>query len=163
MNTTEMIATQQDLIDKGAEYLGDLIAWSICAETRLSEQTLKQTAQQVNLDFGYLPESPNKLSAFKNARTKKIFKLQANIQNDQKSVYIRFILKCLLSRHSKLIYLNSMMMNMYKPTIANSIAKAILEYAQRDCSDVMVLEASREEILQHNNAGKYPNQYFLLQ
>ena len=56
-----------------------------------------------------------------------------------------------------------MMMNMYKPTIANSIAKAILEYAQRDCSDVMVLEASREEILQHNNAGKYSNQYFLLQ
>jgi hypothetical protein len=70
MNTTAMIATQQDLIDKGAEYLGDLIAWSICSETRLSEQTLKQAAQQVNLDFGYLPESPNKLSAFKHARSK---------------------------------------------------------------------------------------------
>jgi hypothetical protein len=70
MNTTAMIATQQALIDRGAEYLGDLIAWSICAETRLSEQTLKQAAQQVNLDFGYLPESPNKLSAFKHARSK---------------------------------------------------------------------------------------------
>ncbi|MFO0128387.1 MAG: hypothetical protein ACK54J_14495, partial [Pseudanabaena sp.] len=70
MNTTAMIATQQALIDRGAEYLGDLIAWSICAETRLSEQTLKQAAQQVNLDFGYLPESPNTLSAFKNAHTK---------------------------------------------------------------------------------------------
>jgi len=31
----------------------------------------------------------------------------------------------------------------------NSIAKVILEYAQQDCSDVIVLEASREEILQH--------------
>jgi hypothetical protein len=70
MNTTAMIATQQALIDKGAEYLGDLIAWSISAETRLSEATLKRAAEQVNLDFGYLPESPNKLSAFKNARTK---------------------------------------------------------------------------------------------
>ncbi len=65
-----MIATQQALIDKGAEYLGDLIAWSISAETRLSEATLKRAAEQVNLDFSYLPESPNKLSAFKNARTK---------------------------------------------------------------------------------------------
>jgi hypothetical protein len=70
MNATEIIATQQALIDKGAEYLGDLIAWSICAETRLSEQTLKQAAKQVNLDSGYLPESPNKLSAFKNAHSK---------------------------------------------------------------------------------------------
>ena len=74
-----MIATQQALIDKGAEYLGDLIAWSICSETRLSEQTLKQAAQQVNLDFGYLPESPNKLSAFKNAHTKT--KTQLSNQN----------------------------------------------------------------------------------
>jgi len=65
-----MIATQQALIDKGAEYLGDLIAWSISAETRLSEATLKHAAEQVNLDFSYLPESPNKLSAFKNAKTK---------------------------------------------------------------------------------------------
>ena len=79
MNTTAMIATQQALIDKGAEYLGDLIAWSICSETRLSEQTLKQAAQQVNLDFGYLPESPNKLSAFKNAHTKT--KTQLSNQN----------------------------------------------------------------------------------
>jgi hypothetical protein len=70
MNTATMIATQQALIDKGAEYLGDLIAWSISAETRLSEATLKRAAEQVNLDFSYLPESPNKLSAFKNARTK---------------------------------------------------------------------------------------------
>jgi hypothetical protein len=70
MNTSAMIATQQALIDKGAEYLGDLIAWSISAETRLSEATLKRAAEQVNLDFSYLPESPNKLSAFKNARTK---------------------------------------------------------------------------------------------
>jgi len=70
MNTAAMIATQQALIDKGAEYLGDLIAWSISAETRLSETTLKRAAAQVNLDSSYLPESPNKLSAFKNARTK---------------------------------------------------------------------------------------------
>jgi len=70
MNTAAMIATQQALIDKGAEYLGDLIAWSISAETRLSEATLKRAAEHVNLDFSYLPESPNKLSAFKNARTK---------------------------------------------------------------------------------------------
>jgi hypothetical protein len=70
MNTATMIATQQALIDKGAEYLGDLIAWSISAETRLSEATLKRAAEQVNLDFSYLPESPNKLSAFKNAKTK---------------------------------------------------------------------------------------------
>ncbi len=70
MNTAAMIATQQALIDKGAEYLGDLIAWSINAETRLSEATLKRAAERVNLDFSYLPESPNKLSAFKNARTK---------------------------------------------------------------------------------------------
>lgn len=35
----------------------------------------------------------------------------------------------------------------------NSIAKAILEYAQQDCSDVIVLEASREEILQHIMQG----------
>ena len=70
MNTATIIATQQALIDKGAEYLGDLIAWSISAETRLSETTLKRAAEQVNLDFSYLPESPNKLSAFKNARTK---------------------------------------------------------------------------------------------
>jgi ElaB/YqjD/DUF883 family membrane-anchored ribosome-binding protein len=70
MNTAAMIATQQALIDKGAEYLGDLIAWSISAETRLSEATLKLAAEQVNLDFSYLPEIPNKLSAFKNARTK---------------------------------------------------------------------------------------------
>jgi hypothetical protein len=56
-----------------------LIAWSICSETRLSEQTLKQAAQQVNLDFGYLPESPNKLSAFKNAHTKT--KTQLSNQN----------------------------------------------------------------------------------
>jgi hypothetical protein len=70
MNTSALIASQQDLIDQGAEYLGDLIAWSICAETRLSEQALKQAAERVNLDTNYLPENPNKLSAFKNARTK---------------------------------------------------------------------------------------------
>jgi hypothetical protein len=70
MNIAATIATQQTLIDRGAEYLGDLIAWSICAETRLSEATLKSAAEQVNLDFSHLPEIPNKLSAFKNARTK---------------------------------------------------------------------------------------------
>ena len=45
MNTATIIATQQALIDKGAEYLGDLIAWSISAETRLSETTLKRAAE----------------------------------------------------------------------------------------------------------------------
>ena len=70
MNTATLIAGQQELIEKGAEYVGDLIAWSICAETRISETTLKEAAEKVRLDFGYLPECPNKLSAFKNARSK---------------------------------------------------------------------------------------------
>ena len=39
----------------------------------------------------------------------------------------------------------------------NSITKAILEYAQQDCSDVIVLEASRAGILQHIIQGNIPS------
>ena len=109
MNTAAMIATQQALIDKGAEYLGDLIAWSICAETRLSELTLKQAAEQVNLDFSYLPESPNKLSAFKNAKSKTQTQLSSHnllirqISNNGALVY-GFVLENKNEKDKKLRY-----------------------------------------------------------
>ena len=53
--------------------------------------------------------------------------------------------------------------------MGNPIAKVILEYAQQDYSDVIVLEASRAEILQHimqvnipSDISYYSNQTVIL-